>query len=223
MMKRYITLSAGLLALLALSGCGAGSAERSLESFSNLLGLDGGELVGISRAELPATPTREQSYSRTFEDRAIAGPRRPLDSVGGSFSNARWTMTQGIGRSVRVTVPDGVALPTSFTLSNINLTLTITDGTRVAERTTTIAGPVVFTRSGESNLYTSRSEYTPEAVFPETTQEARSSFEMLHQILTTAPSPNTSTAILRYDASAELPAGATLRFALRGGQARLQR
>jgi hypothetical protein len=194
-----------------------------MESFSNLLGLDGGELVGISRAELPATPTHEQSYSRTFEDRAIAGPRRPLDSVGGSFSNARWAVSQGIGRSVRVTVPDSVALPTSFTLSNLNLTLTITDGTRVAERTMTIAGPVVFTRSGASNLYTSRSEYTPEAVFPETTLEARQSFGMLHQILTTAPSPNTATVTLRYDASAELPAGAALRFALRGGQARLQR
>ena len=77
MMKRQTTLGVGLLTLLALSGCGAGSVDSSMESFSNLLGLDGGELVGISRAELPATPTREQSFSRTFEDRALAGPRRP--------------------------------------------------------------------------------------------------------------------------------------------------
>ncbi|WP_309687046.1 hypothetical protein [Armatimonas sp.] len=223
-MKNITKSGFGLIALVALSGCGGAGAGTGLESFSNLLALDGGELVGISRATGAETITVEQTHTRTFEDRTIGGRPGGLSgrpgSVGGPGGpprgTSRWNMSQGVGRAVKVSVPEGAVLPASFTLSNIAMSMRVTDGERVAERTTTIAGPVTLTRSGESSTYTASAELTPEASFTE------GSFETLHAILTTAPSPNTATATLRYDASAELPAGAKLRFGLERGHARMQ-
>jgi hypothetical protein len=242
--KRNVTL--GVLSLITvgvLSGCGGGNSNAGTaiqDTFSNLLGLDGGEVVGISRAEVSTdTPaTVEQVHSKTFEDRTLGGrPHqeggRPTLGEGRPAGNgngrpagdgrpmgpkdaAGWKMEQGIGKAVRVRVAEGVTLPASFSLSNIVMTLRVTDGERVAERSTTVAGPVTYTRSGDSSTYTTQSEITPEVVFTE------GSFETLHAILTTPPSPNTATATLRYDASSELPAGAKISFGLRGGHARLQ-
>jgi hypothetical protein len=224
-MKNITKPGFGLIALVALSGCGGAGAGTSLESLANLLALDGGELVGISRATDTETITVEQTHTRTFEDRTI-GDGRPGGGVGrpGSVGGpggpprgtSRWTMSQGVGRAVYVSVPEGAVLPASFTLSNIAMTMRITDGERVAERTSTIAGPVTLTRSGESNTYTASTALTPEVSFTE------GSFETIHAIITTAPSPNTSTATLRYDASAELPTGAKLRFGLERGKAHMK-
>ena len=225
-MKNITKSSFGLIALMALSGCGGAGA--GLESFSNLLSLDGGELVGISRAASTGAVTTEQTHTRTFEDRTIGG--RPGGALGGPggrpggiggpggppSGTTRWNVGQGVARAVRVSVPEGATLPASFTLSNIEMSMRVTDGERVAERTSTIAGPVTLTRVGETSAYTTSTELTPEASFTE------GSFETLHAILTTAPSPNTATATLRYDASAELPAGAKLRFGLERGHARMQ-
>ena len=215
-MNRITKSSFALIALVALSGCGGGG--MGLESFSNLLALDGGELVGISRAASTGAITTEQSHTRTFEDRTIGG--RPGGIGGGPGGpprgTTRWNVAQGMARAVKVSVPEGATLPASFTLSNIEMSMRITDGERVAEQKTTIAGPVTLTRSGETNAYTASTELTPEASFTE------GSFETLHAIITTAPSPNTATATLRYDASAELPAGAKLRFGLERGHARMQ-
>jgi hypothetical protein len=240
--KRNVTL--GVLSLITvgvLSGCGGGNNNAGTtiqDTFSNLLGLDGGEVVGISRAEVStSTPTAEQAHSKTFEDRTLGGrPRqdggrptlgegRPVGNGNGRPGDGRpmgpkdaagWKIGQGIGKAVRVRVAEGVVLPASFSLSNIVMTLRVTDGDRVAERSTTIVGPVTYTRSAETNTYTTQSEITPEVVFTE------GSFETLHAILTTPPSPNTATATLRYDASSELPADAKIGFGLRGGHARLQ-
>jgi hypothetical protein len=247
MKKRNFTL--GVLSLMTvgvLSGCGGGNTSAVTpiqDTFSNLLGLDGGEVVGISRAEVAASaPTAEQAHSKTFEDQTLGGrPRqeggKPTLGEGRPAGNGRpvgdgrpagdgrpigpkdaagWKIGQGVGKSVRVRVAEGVVLPASFSLSNIVMTLRVTDGERVAEKSTTIAGPVTYTRSGDSNTYVTESEITPEVVFTE------GSFETLHAILTTPPSPNTATATLRYDASSELPTGAKINFGLRGGHARLQ-
>ena len=222
-MKNIMKSGFGLIALVALSGCGGAGAGTSLESISNLLSLDGGELVGISRAASTGTVTVEQTHTRTFEDRTIGGRPdgggRP-GGIGGPGGpprgTTRWNIAQGVGRAVKVSVPEGATLPASFTLSNIEMTMRVTDGERVAERTTTIAGPVTLTRVGETSSYTASAELTPEASFTE------GSFETLHAIITTAPSPNTSTATLRYDASAELPTGAKLRFGLERGKAHMK-
>jgi hypothetical protein len=233
--KRHFSLGIlSFVTMIALSGCGGGNTNGTAsnpmqDTFSNLLGLDGGEVVGISRAETDAaSPTTEQAHSKNFEDRTLGG--RPERDGGrpmiGKDNNGRplprpreasgWKMGQGVGKSVRVRVAEGVVLPASFSLSNIVMTLRVSDSARVAERSTTIVGPVTYTRSGTSNTYTTSSEIAPEVSFTE------GSFETLHAILTTPPSPNTATATLRYDASSELPADAKINFALRGGHARLQ-
>jgi len=201
-MRGLLGLSAAVVGLLSMSGCGGAGA--GLESFTNLLNLDGGELVGISRAADTSAPSAEQSFQRTFEDRRFGG--RP----GGG---GRWQLAQGLGRVVRVEVPEGASLPVSFSLSNLTLSLSISDGEREMERTTTVAGPVLFTRTGESNQYSTETMLTPETAFTE------GSFETLQAILTTAPSPNMATVTLRYDSSDTLPAGTLLRFGLERGQA----
>lgn len=223
-MKNITKSGFSLIALVALSGCGGAGAGTGLESFSNLLGLDGGELVGISRATSVGTVTTEQTHTRTFEDRTIGGRPSGVGGRPGSIGGpggpprgtTRWNVAQGVARAVKVSVPEGATLPASFTLSNIEMSMRVTDGERVAEQKTTIAGPVTLTRVGETSAYTASAELTPEASFTE------GSFETLHAILTTAPSPNTSTATLRYDASAELPAGAKLRFGLERGKAQMK-
>lgn len=208
-MKRASRGFVALAVAAAVSGCGGAGGAVSV---ANLLNLDGGELVGISRTAEVGVPTGEQTFERIFEDRSLGG--RP-GSGGRPGREGRWRIGQGIARLVRVSVPEGVSFPTTFTLRDITLSLRIGDGDRVAERTVTIADPVTFTRSGESDVYTAGSALSTDTTFTE------GSFETLHAILTTAPSPNTVTATLRYDASTELPAGAALRFAFEHGIAQM--
>jgi hypothetical protein len=125
-------------------------------------------------------------------------------------------LRQSLDKQVQVSVPDGATLPAAFTVRNITLRVSLTDGARSVSGEATVAGPLTYTRSGASSTYVTEGDITPEISF------TSGDFATFREIVTTTPTPNTATARLRFDAEdTELPAGSRVRMTLVGGKARV--
>ena len=204
-------LGASALALVSLSGCGAVSSvvNTVIPEIDDLAALDGTSVdatVGSGRAVISANVTK----TSTFPDRDLPEQARIK----------RLKLRQSLNRRVAVTFPSGAVPPASFTLKNLALTVKLSDGgdARSAESSASIAGPLVYTREGTSNVYALS---TPVEVSGITFDGAR--FTAIRDIVTTAPSPNTVAARFSLDAEdTELPRGTVIRFALENGKAKVE-
>jgi hypothetical protein len=201
----------GLLGLLALSGCGAvNSAINSvIPEIDNLVRLDDSTadaVVGSGRAVISGNVNK----SITFDDRTL--PQ--------STSLKRMRLRQSLDQDIQVTPAGDAALPVSFTLKNITLSIRLgeTSGNRVAEASASFAGPVTFTRQAGTSVYRTATPVEVSNITFDTTN-----FNAARDIITSAPSPNTAAGRLSFDAeSTELPSGTSLRFKFTGGKAKLE-
>jgi hypothetical protein len=215
-MMNRMQMGGVVLALLSVTlvttGCGGAKSlvNNNIPEVDNLLKLNDSEIDssvgGITRAVIVGGLDK----TATFDDRDLQEKSRL------NFARIR----QGLHQSVRVTVGEGVALPASFTLSNIVLETSLSDGEGASKRlvtgTATAVGPVVYTRVGVTNEYATTSVVEPEISF------SSQPFKTFRDIVTTAPSPNTVTAKLRFDADdTQLPNGSKIRFRFVGGKAKI--
>ncbi len=117
-----------------------------------------------------------------------------------------------------VTMPGGATAPTTFSLRNITLKVTLsdTDGARSVDASASVAGPVTFTRQGTTNTYIPAAKVEISNI-----NFSGTNFSTVIGIVTTAPSPNTATGKLSLDADdTELPAGTKISFTLVDGKAK---
>lgn len=188
----------------SLTGCGA--INSLIPEIDNLVPLSGNTVqatVGTGRAVISGNITK----SVTFPDRDLPSASK-LKSM-----NLRQTLTG----SVQVTVPNGRTLPASFTLSNITLQITLSDGDRSTSSAATYAGPVTFTRQGISQTYT-----TSTVIEVSNIGFSGGNFSTVKSIITTAPSPNIASGKLSFDTDdAQLPNGSTITFTFDGGKAKV--
>jgi len=202
-MKQRLPLLCSV-ALLSLSGCGA--VNSLIPEIDNLVPLSGNSVqatVGSGRAVISGNITKSVSF-----------PDRDLPSASKLKS---MSLRQSLATSVQVTVPNGVSLPNTFTLSNITLQITLSDGDRSTSSSATYAGPVTFTRTAGTSTYT-----TATTIEVSNISFTSAPFSTVKSIITTAPSPNTATGKLSFDAeSTELPNGSTISFTFGGGKAKV--
>jgi hypothetical protein len=207
-----ITLVCASVAGVIITGCGAAKTvvNNNIPEVDNLLKLNDSEIDssvgGVTRAVIVGGLDKTQ----TFPDRDLPEANRI------NFVRLR----QGLNQNVRVTVPEGATLPAAFTLSNITLETQVSDMKedvqRVSAGSATVAGPVVFTKVGATNNYTTNSVMEPEMSL------SANPFKTFRAIVTTAPSPNTVVVKLRFDADdTQLPAGSVIRFKFVGGKAKV--
>jgi hypothetical protein len=205
-----IGLVCASIAGVMMMGCGAAktAVNNNIPVVDNLLQLDNTEIDtnvgGISRALIVGGLDK----SATFPDKDLPEKNRI------NFVKLR----QGLHQNVRVTVPAGKALPATFNLSNITLETVVTDGDGASKRTVTgsavVAGPITFTKVGATNTYDASGVMEPEINF------SSEPFKTFRSIVTTAPSPNSATVKLRFDADdTQLPSGTVIRFKFVGGKA----
>jgi hypothetical protein len=207
-MKNVTPLLVCALAASLLGGCGAvtNAVNSAIPEIDNVLALDGvaidSTVGGLTRA--PIVGGFDQVVE--FADRELPQKDRLR------FVRIR----QSLDKQVQVSVPTGATLPAAFTVRNVTLRVSLTDGARSVSGEATIAGPLTYTRTGVSSTYVTEGDVTPEISF---TSE---NFATFREIVTTAPTPNTATARLRFDAEdTELPAGSRVRVTLVDGKARV--
>jgi hypothetical protein len=211
-----IILVCASVAGVIITGCGAAKTvvNNNIPEVDNLLKLNDSEIDssvgGVTRAVIVGGLDKTQ----TFPDTDLPEANRI------NFVRLR----QGLNQNVRVTVPEGATLPASFTLSNITLETQVSDMEEDVQRVTKrvsagsarVAGPVVFTKVGATNNYTTNSVMEPEMSL------SANLFKTFRAIVTTAPSPNTVVVKLRFDADdTQLPAGSVIRFKFVGGKAKV--
>jgi hypothetical protein len=205
-----IYLACASVAGVVVTGCGGTKSivNSVIPPVDNLLKLNDTEIDtnvgGISRALIVGGLDK----SATFPDKDLPEKNR-INFV---------KLKQGLNQNVRVTVPSGATLPASFTLSNITLETMVTDGDGASKRTVTgsatVVGPITFTKVGATNTFDASGVMEPEINF------SSEPFKTFRDIVTTAPSPNTATVKLRFDANdTQLPAGTVIRFKFVGGKA----
>ncbi len=206
---RFLALT-GALSVLVLSGCGAvNSAINSvIPEVNNMANLNG-QIVETVIGSGRATISGSVSATANFNDQT-------LEQV--SKLNAL-ILKQSLSDAT-VTMPGSAAAPTTFSLRNITLKVTLSDGegARSVDASATVAGPVTFTRQGSTNTYvpTAKVEISNIKFSGET-------FSTVIGIVTGAPSPNTATGKLSLDADdTELPAGTKISFTLVDGKAKPQ-
>lgn len=206
---KLFTLGAGVVALVALSGCGAASLVNTvIPEIDDLAALDGTSVeatVGSSRAVISASVTK----TSTFPDRDL-----PQKNV-----LKRLKLRQSLNQRVTVTFASGVTPPATFTLKNLALNVRLSDSdARSVESSASVAGPLTFTREGSTKVY---SLSGPVEVSGITFDGAK--FTAIRDIITTMPSPNTATARFSLDAEdTELPSGTVLKFGLENGKAKVE-
>ena len=204
----------GFLALVLggsvmLGGCGSvnNAINSIIPDINNLVKLDGRSLsatVGSGRAAISGNV----SASAPFDDTEL-----PQVSALKSM-----VLRQSLSQSVTISLPSGTAFPTSFALSNITLEILLSDGTRSAQASATLAGPVTFTRQGTTSTYSATAPVEVSGITFQSTN-----FTSARDIITTAPSPNTASGKLSFDAeSTQLPNGSTIAFTFSGGKAKVQ-
>jgi hypothetical protein len=207
-----VALSSVTVLSVMTSGCGGAKAlvNNNIPEVDNLLKLNDTEIDssvgGVTRALIIGGLDK----TATFDDKDLPEKNR-INFV---------KLKQGLDKAVRVTVPQGKTLPATFTLSNITLDTVVSDGDGATKRTVTgsatVAGPVTFTQTGSSNIYTTTATVEPEVNL------SANPFKTFRDIVTTAPSPNTATVKLRFDADdTQLPAGSVIRFKFVGGKAKV--
>jgi hypothetical protein len=209
-MKKFVFPVLGLMSL-GLSGCGAvnNAINSVIPEIDNLVRLDDttvDAVVGSGRAVISGNV----SHSVTFDDRTLPEQARIR----------RLRLRQSIDQDIQVTVPSGKNLPASFTLSNIVLTVRVTEtgSTRSAESSASYSGSVTFTRQAATAVYRSTGGFEVSNVTFD-----NSGFSTLREIITTAPSPNTAAARLSFDTDdTQLPSGSTLRFKFVQGKAKVE-
>ena len=210
-MKNLFPVFLGAVALVSLSGCGAVSSvvNSVIPEIDNLAALNDTSVdatVGSGRAVISANVTKTSE----FPDRSLPEQVRLK----------RLKFRQSLDRQVLVTLPSGATAPAAFTLKNIALSVRLSDGdgARSTETSATVPGPVTFTREGSSNVYAITAPLEVSDVTFDKTK-----FTLARDIITTAPSPNTVSARVSFDAeSTELPTGTVLRFKLVGGKAKAE-
>ena len=198
-------------ALIALAGCGAVNnvINSVIPEIDNLAKLDGSTVdatVGTGRAVISGNVSRSVSF-----------PDRDLPQVN-QLKVMR--LRQSLDQAIQVTMPSGKSFPESFSLSNITLSIRLSDGegARTAEASASYVGPVTFTRDGSTNTY--RSNTTVEV---NNIAFAGSGFSTVRDIITTAPTPNAASGRLSFDANdTELPNGTVLKFTFANGKAKVE-
>lgn len=215
-MEKQLSLKSRLGALVfagtafTLSGCGAvNSAINSIiPEIDDLVKLNGKSIeatVGTGRAVLSGN----------------VGKSGPLDDTELPQADKLKSMKlrQSLAQNVTVTMPGSAAFPASFKLSNITLKITLSDSQGTAEASATLAGPVTFTRQGTTSTY----QASTTAVEISNIAFTSTNFEMVRNIITMPPSPNTAAAKLSFDADdTELPSGSKLTFTFSGGKAKVE-
>ena len=179
-----------------------------IPDIDNLAALDGTQIdatVGSGRAVISGNIAK----SATFADRDL-----PQKS-----SLKRLKLRQSLDSNISIALPTSAVAPASITLTNFALLVKLSDSdSRTAEASATLAGPLTFTRQGTTNIYT---RTTPAEISGVTFDGAK--FTTVRDIITTAPTPNTVSARLSFDANdSELPSGAVVKFTLVGGKAKVE-
>lgn len=208
---RFLALT-GALSVLVLSGCGAvNSAINSvIPEVNNMANLNG-QIVEAVIGSGRATISGSVSATANFDDQTLEQVNK-LNAL---------ILRQSLSDAT-VTMPGSAAAPTTFSLRNITLKVTLSDGVggsaRSVEASASVAGPVTFTRQGTTNTY-----------MPSTKVEISNinfsgvNFNTVIGIVTGAPSPNTATGKLSLDADdTQLPAGTKISFTLVDGKAKPQ-
>lgn len=209
----WIGAVAATLSIPALSGCGAVSSavNSTIPEINNIASLDNTEVdavIGSGRAVISSNFER----SVTFADREL--PQRS--------KLRRLKLRQSIDPAVSVTLPNRAIMPESFQLSNIALSVTLTDGTgttlRTASASSSVTGPITFTRVGTSIVYRASGPVEVSNITFEATN-----FSTARDIITTTPTPNTVDAKLSFDADdTQLPRGTILRFKFINGVGKVE-
>jgi hypothetical protein len=207
--NRFFT-GIGALAMLSLlfSGCGAANnlVNSAIPEINNLLGLDNIEIDAAVGGLTRATIVGGLDRTGQFNNQTLP--------QGSSLKFAK--LRQRLDRPVRVTVPAGKNLPASFTLRNLELTITISDTALSTSGKSSLVGPVVYNRIGATAQYEATSDPEPEVALE---SEA---FKTFRTIVTEGPEPNAAAVKLRYDADdTELPSGSTIRFKMVGGKTKV--
>ena len=211
-MKKIGFLTIGL-ACITLSGCGAvndaiNSAIPEIDNLANLNGTKAQAACGSGRALISGNISK----SASFADRAL----EQVDKL------KKMRCRQSLDTDIQVAMPAEKAFPASFTLSNITLQITLSDGTGSTARTTsasaTFAGPVTYTRVGTTDIYrTTATVEVSNITFSDI------NFNTARSIITTAPTPNTAQGRLSFDADdTQLPNGTKLTFTFINGKAKVE-
>jgi hypothetical protein len=210
-MKITLIAATTALAAVALSGCGAAKSlvNNNLPTVNNLLPLDT-QTVAATLGSGRAAISGHAQATVSFADKSIPSASS-LSSV---------TINQPLSTTVTVALPEGATAPQTFTLRNLALQVSVSDGdgTNAVTATGTIAGPLVYTKvSGSSTQYTATAPPSANLTF------GGGTLDSLVGIITGAPSPNIARARLSVDADdTELPAGTVLSFVLGASSATLR-
>ena len=206
----HATLACGMGAVL-LTGCGAAKSvvNSNIPAIDDPLHLNGASIVA------PVTGNRAPisgsiSVTVTFPDRAKFAQQGELTFV---------KLEQAFEDTAQVAVPPGVALPGSFSLSNITLGLSVSDGngSRTAGVQGNYSGPVTYTRTGQTDQYVA----SKPVGYSELKLDG-DGFRAFRDILTSEPTPNTATAHLSFDTDdTALPKGSVITLKLKNGKARI--
>lgn len=199
------------VACVALSGCGAvnnaiNSAIPEIDNLAQLNGSNVNATVGSGRAVISGNVSRSVTF-----------PDRDLPQVS-QLKTLR--LRQSLDQAIQVDMPSGASYPAAFTLSNITLQIRLSDGdgSRFTESSATYAGPVTFTRDGTTNIYR-----TTATVEVSNITFSGSGFSSARDIITTAPSSNSASGRLSFDADdTQLPNGTVLKFTFANGKAKVE-
>jgi len=196
---------------LLFTGCSAATnavlSSVPLPPINNLLNLDG-EITAASVNGTRAATSGSGTKEREFGDRTLPEVNR-LRFV---------RFNQSLERSVTVAVPSGAALPATFSLSNVALTLAVRDNApRNVSVTGNVGGPITFARVGETNQY----QATTRVAFSNL-ELKDGNFGTIRDIITSGPSPNFVTGRIAFDTDTDqLPLGSVLTFTFVDGTARV--
>ena len=209
--KMWLGCTVALMAL-PLVGCSAAKSliNGNIPAISNLLKLDGQTLactMGSGRAVISGHKSVTVSFANQSIDQA---------SQLGKIAFA-----QSVNASVTVSVPSGATMPTNFPLSNVTLSIVVREGSGSGAisvpLTATVAGPVTFTRTGTTNVYTASGPL----VF--STDATGTSLTQVVAIITGGIDPNSVDANLSVDSDdTKLPSGSVITFTLSDGSGKPQ-
>lgn len=198
--QRRIRNVAALVAVLAIGCSGHRSDEFSSRVMDLLFPISGnGFTTDVGGSD--SLRTGFGTFAVTFSDRTITDASR--------FRTC--TVTTSLDSDVTLTVPEGEALPSSFTLKNLDLMeiyVADTAGARSMTKQGFANGPIQFNRVGTTNTY--RATSNVRILF--TSIIDGTDLTNLLAVVQDAPSDNVCSGLFGYEISNSVPAGATIAF-----------